>query len=137
MPNCNRSKRLLQRSISHNSEGLTETEHVRSSSAMDRPSSNSFGHKSILSKTSTLNKRGCAILTKKVAPKNPGTYLKLRPKNPEPYLKLRPKNPGTRNATLSFYMRKLTTQIRKSLITTPRFSFTYFVKGFYYFTFVL
>ena len=33
--------------------------------------------------TSTHNKRGCAILTKKVTPKNPGTYLKLRPKNPE------------------------------------------------------
>ena len=27
------------------------------------------------------NKRGCAILTPKVVPKNPGTYLKLRPKN--------------------------------------------------------
>ena len=39
--------------------------------------------------TSTHNKRGCAILTKNVAPKNPGTYLKLRPKNP-----------GTRNARL-------------------------------------
>ena len=51
--------------------------------------------------TSTHNKRGCAILTKKVASKNPGAYLKLRPKNPE-----------TRNARLSFYMRKLTTQIR-------------------------
>ena len=33
--------------------------------------------------TSTHNKRGCAILTKKVTPKNPGTYLKLRPKNLE------------------------------------------------------
>ena len=32
--------------------------------------------------TSTHNKRGCAIVTNKVAPKNPGTYLKLRPKNP-------------------------------------------------------
>ena len=74
--------------------------------------------------TSTHNKRGCAILTKKVAPKNPGTYLKLRPKNP-----------GTRNARLSVYMRKLTTQIRKSWISTPRFSFTYFIKGFYYLTF--
>ena len=42
--------------------------------------------------TSTHNKRGCAILTKKVVPKNPGNYLKLRPKNP-----------GTRNARLSFY----------------------------------
>ena len=41
--------------------------------------------------TSTHNKRGCAILTRKVVPKNPGTYLKLRPKNP-----------GTRNARLSF-----------------------------------
>ena len=39
--------------------------------------------------TSAHNKRGCAILSKKVAPKNPGTYLKLRPKNP-----------GTRNPTL-------------------------------------
>ena len=37
--------------------------------------------------TSTHNKRGCAILTAKVAPKNPGTYLKLRPKNPGAYLK--------------------------------------------------
>ena len=37
--------------------------------------------------TSTHNKWGCAILTAKVAPKNPGTYLKLRPKNPETYLK--------------------------------------------------
>ena len=34
--------------------------------------------------TSTHNKRGCAILTKKVVPKNPATYLKLRLKNPEP-----------------------------------------------------
>ena len=76
--------------------------------------------------TSTHNKRGCAILTKKVAPKSLGTYLKLRPKNP-----------GTWNAKLSHYMRKLTTQIRKSLISTPRFSFTYFIKGFYYLTFVL
>ena len=76
-------------------------------------------------------------MAKNVAPKNPGTYLKLIPKNPETYLKLRPKNPGNRNATLSFYMRKLTTQIRKSLISTPRFSFTYFIKGFYYLTFVL
>ena len=83
------------------------------------------------------NKRGCAILTTKVAPKNPGTYLKLRPKNPETYLKERPKNPGTRNARLSVYMRKLTTQIRKSLISTPHFSFAYFIKGFYYLTFVL
>ena len=33
--------------------------------------------------TSTHNKWGCAILTKKVTPKNPGTYLKLRPKNQE------------------------------------------------------
>ena len=45
--------------------------------------------------TSTHNKRVCAILTKKVAPKNPGTYLKLRSKNPGAYLRLRPKNPGT------------------------------------------
>ena len=41
--------------------------------------------------TSTPNTRGCAILTKQVTPKNPGTYLKLRPKNPGAYLKLRPK----------------------------------------------
>ena len=87
--------------------------------------------------TSTHNKWGCAILTKKVAPRNPGTYLKLRPKSPKTYLKLRPKNPGTRNARLSVCMRKLTTQIRKSLISTPRFSFTYFIRGFYYLTFVL
>ena len=87
--------------------------------------------------TSTHNKRGCAILTKKVAPRDPGTYLKLRPKNLKTYLKLRRKNPGTRNAMLSFYMRKLTTQIRKSLISTPRFSFTYFIQGLYYLTFVL
>ena len=97
--------------------------------------------------TSTHNKRGCAILTKEVAPKNPGTYLKLRPKNPGTYLKLRPKslgtdlklrpkNPGTRNTRLSVYMRKLTTQIRKSLISTPHFSFTYFIKGFYYLAFL-
>ena len=72
--------------------------------------------------TSTHNEWGCAILTKKVAPQNPGTYLKLRPKNS-----------GTLNVRLSFYMRKLTTQIRKSLISTPRFSFTYFIKGFYCF----
>ena len=64
------------------------------------------------------------VFTKKVVPKNPGNYLKLRPKNP-----------GTRNARLSFYMRKLTTQIRKSLISTPHFSFTYFIKGFYYINF--
>ena len=76
--------------------------------------------------TSTHNKRGCAILTKKVAPKNPETYLKLSPKNP-----------GTQNARFSIYMRKLTTQIRMSLILTPHFSFTYFTKGFYYLTFVL
>ena len=74
---------------------------------------------------STHDQWGCAILTKKVAPKNPGTYLKLRPKNP-----------GARNATRSFCMRKLTAQIRKSLISTPHFSFTYFIKGFYYLTFV-
>ena len=61
--------------------------------------------------TSTHNKRGCTILTKKVAPKNPGTYLKLRLKTPR-----------TRNARLSFYMRKLAT-----LISTLRFSFTYFI----------
>ena len=41
----------------------------------------------------------CAILTKKVVPKSPGSYLKLRPKNP-----------GIRNARLSFYVRKFTTQ---------------------------
>ena len=87
--------------------------------------------------TSTHNKWGCAILTKKVVPKNLGTYLKLRPKTPGTYLKLRPKNPGTQNARLSFYMRKHTTHIRKSLISTPHFSFTYFIKGFYYLTFVL
>ena len=51
--------------------------------------------------TSTRNKRGCAILTKKVVPQNPGTYLKLRTKNP-----------GTPNARLSVYMRKLATQIK-------------------------
>ena len=34
--------------------------------------------------TSTHNKRGCAILTRKVVPKNLGTYLKLRPKIREP-----------------------------------------------------
>ena len=83
--------------------------------------------------TSTHNKRRCPILTKKVAPKNPGTYLKLRSKNPGTYQNLTPKNPGTQNARLSFYMRKLTTQIRKSLVSTPRFSFTYFIKGFYCF----
>ena len=33
---------------------------------------------------STHNKRGCAILTRKVIPKNPGTHLKLRPKIWEP-----------------------------------------------------
>ena len=64
--------------------------------------------------TSSRNKWGCAILTKKVTPKNPGTCLKLRPKNP-----------GIRNARLSVYMRKLTTQIRKPLISTPHFSFTF------------
>ena len=37
--------------------------------------------------TSTHNKQGCAILTAKVAPKNPGTYQKLRLKNLETYLK--------------------------------------------------
>ena len=76
--------------------------------------------------TSTHNKRGCAVLTKKVVPKNPGNYLKLRPKNP-----------GTGNARLSFYMRKFTTQIRKSLISIPHLSFTYSIKGFYYLIFVL
>ena len=45
--------------------------------------------------TCTHNKRGCAILTRKVTPKNPGTYLKLRPKNLAAYPKLRPKNLGT------------------------------------------
>ena len=72
--------------------------------------------------TSTHNKRGCAILTKKVAPKNPGTYLKLRLKNPGTHLNLRPKTPRTRNARLSFYMRKLAT-----LISILRFSFNYFI----------
>ena len=33
--------------------------------------------------TSTNNKQGCAILTRKVVPKNLGTYLKLTPKNLE------------------------------------------------------
>ena len=34
-------------------------------------------------------------LTKKVVPKNPGTYLKLRPKNPGTYPKFRePETPG-------------------------------------------
>ena len=65
------------------------------------------------------------------------SYLKLRPKNPETYLKLRTENPGTRNTRLSVHMRKLTTQIRKSLTSTPHFSFTYFIKRFYYLTFVL
>ena len=64
--------------------------------------------------TSTHNKRGYAILTAKVAPKIRELTLKLRPKNPETYLKKRPKNEGIRNASLSVYMRKLTTQIRKS-----------------------
>ena len=41
--------------------------------------------------TSTHNKRGCAILTRKVVLKNLGTYLKLRPKNPR-----------TQNTRLSF-----------------------------------
>ena len=41
--------------------------------------------------TSTYNKQGCAILTRKVVPKNPGTYLKLRPKKS-----------GTRNTRLPF-----------------------------------
>ena len=76
--------------------------------------------------TSTHNKSGCAILTRKVVPKNPGTYLKLRPKNP-----------GTQNARLSFKVRKFTTQIRKSLISTPHLTLIYFIKGFYYLTFVL
>ena len=75
--------------------------------------------------TSIHNKRRCAILTKKVATKNLGTYLKLRQKNP-----------GTRNAKLSVYMRKLTTQIRKSLILTPHFSFTYFIYLFCFMMFV-
>ena len=36
------------------------------------------------------------------------------------------------NLIASFYMRRFTTQIRKSLISTSHFSFTYFIKGFYY-----
>ena len=64
MPNHNRNKRLLQRLISHNSEGLTETKHVRSSSAMDRPrpssSSNSFGHESIPSKSASRHSSSCS-----------------------------------------------------------------------------
>ena len=55
MPNRSRSKRPLQRLRSHNSDGLTETEHRRSSSAMDRhrPSSNSSGHGSSPSKSAS------------------------------------------------------------------------------------
>ena len=34
--------------------------------------------------TSTHNKRGCAIFTRKVVAENPGTYLKLIPKIREP-----------------------------------------------------
>ena len=41
--------------------------------------------------TTTHNKWGCAILTRKVVPRNLRTYLKLTPKNL-----------GTQNATLSF-----------------------------------
>ena len=59
--------------------------------------------------TSIHNKRGCAIFTKKVVPKNL----------------------GNRNARLSFYVRKFTTQTRKSLISTPHLSFIYFILGFY------
>ena len=69
---------------------------------------------------------GVCHFDQKVVHKNPGTHLKLRPKNP-----------GIQNARLSFYMRKFTTEIRKSLISTPHLSFTYFIKGFYYLTFVL
>ena len=57
MPDRNRSKRPHPRLISHNLEGLTESEHVRSSSSTDRPrqssSSNSFGHESIPSKSAS------------------------------------------------------------------------------------
>ena len=66
--------------------------------------------------TSIHSKRGFAILTLKVVPKNPGTYLKLRPKNP-----------GTRNTRLFFLVRKLTTQIRKSNDSTISLCFTMFV----------
>ena len=38
-----------------------------------------------------ITKRGCAILTRKLVPKNLGTYLKLAPKSP-----------GTQNVRLSF-----------------------------------
>ena len=55
MPDRNRSKRPFQKLRSHNSDGLTETEHRRSSSAMDRPrpGSNSSGQGSSLSKSAS------------------------------------------------------------------------------------
>ena len=51
--------------------------------------------------------------------------------------KVVPKNPGTGNARLSFYVRKFTTQMGRSFISTPHLSFTYFIKGFYHLTSVL
>ena len=51
----------------------------------------------------------------KVVPQNVGTYLKLTPKNL-----------GTQNARLSFWVKKFTTQIKKSLISTPHLSFHLF-----------
>ena len=62
MPNRSRSKRPFQRLRSHNSDGLTETEHRRSSSAMDRPrpGSNSSGHGSSLSKSASRHSSSCS-----------------------------------------------------------------------------
>ena len=77
--------------------------------------------------TSIHNKRGCATLTSKTVPKNPGTYQTLRPKNPGTYPTLRPKSPGTRSTSLSSRVRKLTTQIIESLISTPHLRFIYFI----------
>ena len=52
--------------------------------------------------TSTHNKWGCAILTRKLVPKNLKTqYLTLTPKNLGTYLKLTPTNLGTQ--TLRFH----------------------------------
>ena len=74
MPNRNRSKRPLQRLISHNSEGLTETEHV---SSTDRPrpssSSNSSGHESIPSKSvsrHSLSRSSRGSRTRSLPPRN-------------------------------------------------------------------
>ena len=62
-----------------------------------------------------ITNRGVPFWPKVVVPWNVGTYLKLTPKNL-----------GTQNARLSFWVKNVTNQIKKSLISCPHLSFHLF-----------